>query len=65
MELKDWLSLKVGSIIGNRNRKNPRKILEVGGRCHTVKIPSNRDRRNSGYTHYVRADRHNFTIIKI
>ena len=64
MELSEWMSLKVGSVISFTNTKNPRVVLEKGEWLnYGVTLKS--DYTKSGITMYIKGDRSRFKIIKL
>lgn len=65
MTNEEWDTLRPGSIVCNRSGKNPRVVLEAGGRSRSIRLPSTRDRARQGYTVYCSGDKYMFKLIKV
>jgi len=61
MTAAEWLSLREGSVVSNRQGKNCRVVLKYNPKSQTIKLSSTRS-RNGEYTIYGRGDKYLFNL---
>lgn len=61
MTLKEWISIKQGSIVSNTKGSNHRIVLEAS--YHGIRLPS-KESRNKEYTYITVGDKNKFKLVK-